>query len=335
MPSGTVLCLIKSAISFVGIAGLVLLFQNCSGDMSPLKSQVQLQGLYDAASASDATSLPGLLSTDSLYVSMKNSVYSVNKTPLFADAVSIVVAVDRTRTGTIVDLVSGAGGEETKIVLSDNQIFAEHLSDPSNYSALAVPLPATGDRMVLSISLGTEPEDIVILVNGLKQTGTMIKKGSPYTSSYLLKTMTLGGTQGSIYGLMIYNRALTPLNLNTLARYVANTNGVSNVVYDPSLGDGTGGIPVVATAQFIAAKAILDGNCLGCHNGTQTDFRGLTQSQFIQKGLVSAGNKAASPIYYRLSGALAGQGPMNMPQNAAALSASQIQIVADWIESIN
>jgi mono/diheme cytochrome c family protein len=130
---------------------------------------------------------------------------------------------------------------------------------------------------------------------------------------------------------------LSGSELNVLSRYIAESSQVSSVAFDPSLVDSGGNSGVAApTLEFLAAKNIIDKNCLGCHGiGSQNGiFADLSQDQFIRKGLISPKNLAGSQMYSRLTGVSVGPGPGNMPLGKAALSDLDKTVIANWINSI-
>jgi hypothetical protein len=326
--------LISTFIGLIAITALVLAFQNCSSGLAPLSQVIQNQSLAE----NDGQKLPTLLASENLVYWQVGEQTTKNKAPIFTDVSSAVVAFDRTTKGLIYRFNAGENSDEARIsVEADGKtIRLWHITSGTSYSYTDAIMPANGDRILVAAFFGMEPKDFVFLVNGLNQTINVQKVGTPLNFSYLQKTVLLQGTAGVTHEAVTFAQTLSGYDLNVMARYIATTSQVPNVVYDPSLTDtgGGGGGNVVPTAQFTAAKAIIDANCLACHNGSNYgDFRNLTQDQFIQRGLVAAKNPAASKIYYRLVGASAGPGPMTMPQGSA-LPAAQVQTIADWINSI-
>lgn len=163
--------------------------------------------------------------------------------------------------------------------------------------------------------------------------------GSPAAFKFSIKDIGLPTSTQKLSELLIFNKALSGVELNALSRYLAKVSKVEGVVFDPSLmNDGNGGASEApaASPQFLAAKAIIDAKCLSCHTSAGIgDFRNLTQNQYIQKGFIVPKNLSTSKMYYRLAGVSVGSGPADMPiGGAGALPAAEIQAIADWINSI-
>jgi hypothetical protein len=322
---------IKLGATVAAASLLVVSFQNCGGDMTPLTQAIEGQGLFDSQQALDNASLPGLLSADSLSYWTKDGVSSIAKSPTLADSNSVILAVDSAATGTVYTLNSGTNLDESRISLSGGKVRAWHITDGSNYAYLEAALPSgVSGKVLIAAAFDADAKKITLLVNGWNQTGTLMKTGSPLGYSYLLKTWS---TAASVAEAVVYAEALSGADLNVMSRYVANRSNVANVGFDPSLVDSGGGDPVsVPTPQFLAAKSIIDAHCLECHTGSDYgSFKNLTQDQFVQRGFVSPGNPASSQLYYKLNGASASG---TMPKGETALTAGQIQVIADWINSI-
>ncbi|WP_413290523.1 c-type cytochrome [Bdellovibrio sp. HCB337] len=316
---------------------LVLNFQNCGGGMAPLEGVVEQQSIVDI----DASSIPRLLSSSSYVYRKTQNTETVNKTPALSETASAVLVFDRAATGTIYRFYASANTDEARISLETNgMIRIWHISTGSHYAYADVPLPdaSAGNQVTVAASFGLATSSMKLLVNGMKQNLTLQKVGSPYDFSYVQKTVVLGAlTGGTLWDVATFSQSISGLDLNVMSRSMANALQVYNVAFDSSLINDTGDDGGVSgdSPEFLAAKAVIDNNCLGCHNSSNNgDFRNLTQSQYISKGLVVAKNPGASKIYYRLTGAAAGPGPANMPQGAAALSAADVAAVAAWINGL-
>lgn len=327
----------KNGMSLLIIAAsvLVLNFQNCGGGMAPLAGVVEQQSIVDM----DSSSVPRLLS-DSHYIYRKtNGAVLVSKSPALSETSSVILVFDRSIVGNIYRFYASDSVDEARIsVEATGVIRIWHISTGSHYSYADVALPplSSGNQVTVAASFGIAANSMTLLVNGMKQSLTLQRAGSPYDFSYVQRTVVLAGGGGSILDVAVFAQAVSGLDLNVMSRYMANALQIYNVSFDSSLINDTGdGVSSDASPEFLAARAVIDNNCLACHNSANYgDFRNLTQAQYISKGLVVAKNPGASKIYYRLSGALSGPGPMNMPQGAAALSASDVAAVATWINSI-
>lgn len=303
--------------------------------MAPLNGVVEQQSIID----NDAATIPRLLSSNSYVYRKTQGNVIVNKTPALSETNSVVLVFDRSITGIIYRFYASDTVDESRIsVDASGVIRIWHISTGSHYAYADVPLPAAsaGNQVTVAASFGLATSSMKLLVNGIKQNLTLQKVGSPFDFSYVQKLVVLGGTGGTVLDAATFSQSITGLDLNVMSRFMANSLQLYNVAFDSSLindtdEDGASG----DSPEFLAAKAIIDNNCLGCHNNTNTgDFRNLTQAQFISKGLVVAKNPGASKIYYRLTGAASGPGPANMPQGAAALSASDVAAVAAWINGL-
>lgn len=87
---------------------------------------------------------------------------------------------------------------------------------------------------------------------------------------------------------------------------------------------------VNGSPQYGEAIAIISAKCAECH----ASWVGFSESDFVQAGLVVPQNPTASKVYYRNQ---LGPGPSNnMPSGGRpAMTASELQTVADWINSVN
>ncbi|UOF01609.1 c-type cytochrome [Bdellovibrio reynosensis] len=318
---------------------MVLAFQNCS-DFALQDQVLYEQGLLESRESLDATTLPKLLESDDIGMWSKPSNPTfVNVTPFLARQWSVVVAADRSVTGKIISLDSGANLDEGYINIADGKIRAVHVSTATDSSYVEANVPTSGDKMVIAATFGVDAEDISLVVNGIVQSATVQKTGTPTDFSYVAKSLTTAPANGQVYEYVVYGGydtgALTNPELNVMSRYIADNNTIANVVFDPSLiGGGTTKDEEEVNPLFVAAKAIIDAKCLSCHSSSSNgDFRNLTESKAMQNGLVVAGSPATSKLYYRLSGATVGPGPRNMP-TSGSVSASEAQAISDWISSI-
>lgn len=94
-----------------------------------------------------------------------------------------------------------------------------------------------------------------------------------------------------------------------------------------SLDDDTYG-SVGGSPEFLAARNVLSQSCNGCHA-----YHTQTEAQLIASGLIVAADPEASKIFYRLVGSTGIEGPKDMPQGGA-LSSSDVEIIATWIENL-
>lgn len=330
----------KNLIAGGAILVMVLAFQNCS-DFALQDQVLYEQGLLESRESLDATTLPKLLESADIGMWSKpaNPTY-VNVTPFLARQWSVVVAADRTVTGKIISLHSGANSDEGYVSIADGKIRAGHISTASDYSYVEANVPSGGDKMVIAATFGVKSTEVSLVVNGIVQTATLQKTGSPTDFSYLAKTLTTTPANGQIYEYVVYGGydtgGLTNSELNVMSRYVADSNTIANVVFDPALVGGGTSTPVEeVNPLFVAAKAIIDAKCLSCHSSSAYgDFRNLTESKALQKGFVVAGDPTASKLYYRLSGSVGGPNTgRNMPAGGT-ISAAEVQAISDWISSI-
>lgn len=316
---------------------VIFLFQNCAQDLVPLESTVEFASLSEAMNSLDSEALPRLFSSDKFSYWKQNGQLRIAESPLFAEAGSATLSVRRDAQGPVFSVHSGSQSQESLITISGNKIRAVHFSDESNYSFIESTIPiGTSEYIVVAASFGKDPNQISLLINGIKQRSAIQKVGTPTEYSYLLKTVESYGIENQTSEIRFFKSKLSDLDLNALSRNVASDNGIPGVQFDSSL-LGTSNGPeesVGPTPQFLAAKSVIDAKCLSCHSSDNFgNFQNLTQAQFIQKGFVIPKNLAASRIYYRLSGATTGPGPRNMPQGTT-MTQNEVEIIATWINSI-
>ncbi|AHZ85033.1 hypothetical protein AB1A81_11575 [Bdellovibrio bacteriovorus] len=326
----------------VGSAGLAMIlgFQNCS-DFALQDQVLYEQGIFDSREALDQKSLPKLLSSSELsFWSKPGNPSYVNKALFMADQLSFVVALDTSMTGKVFSVSAGANQEDAYINIAAGKIRVVRAApDASNISFMEVNLPSTGSKMVIAAGFGVKPTEMSLQVNGVVQTAEIQKTGTPGDFAFTVKSVATGGTGGQIYEYVVYGGsatdglALTKGELNVMSRYVATNNLIENVIFDPAL-INEGKEVVEENPKFLAAKAVIDAKCLSCHNSSSYgDFRNLTETKALSRGLVKAKDLAGSKLYYRLTGATVGPGPRNMP-TSGSMSSAEAQAVADWIDSI-
>jgi hypothetical protein len=311
--------------------GLMLFFQNCS-QIKPMEGVIENQSLYDGAKKLDDLYLSALKADTTLLFSRSNNINEVSELPAFSDAGSVLVAVDLPATGVIASLAGSVDSEEIRITVENNFVYAYHLTDANNYVYKSMPVPTGVTKILIAVSAGPQPENLVLLVNGQLATNELQKIGAATAFSYVYKDIVYSTT----LDVLVLNRHLTAAELNVFSRYIAKKSTIAGVVFDPQvINPSQGGGETAPTPLFLAAKVVIDNNCTSCHNNNSTigDYRNLTQAQFVQKGLVVPSDLANSKLYYRLDGAVVGPGPRNMPQGGQ-LSPTQIQAVSDWIGSL-
>lgn len=89
-------------------------------------------------------------------------------------------------------------------------------------------------------------------------------------------------------------------------------------------GDSGGGTP-----EFLAAKAILQTNCVSCH----AEYT-KSEAELKAIGWIVGGDPENSKTYYRLVGSAGALGPKNMPQSGT-LSSTDVETIAVWIDSVS
>lgn len=323
-----------------GVPILLISFQNC-GDLALRDDFVYMESLSSMAADLDSKYLPGLVdSTDMAYWNPDGLGDSIKKTVILGKATSVVIALDRAAAGKVVSFDSGSMSEECSLLVSGGKIRATRYTSATSYSYIETNVPSAGTRMVLAISCGEAAADLTLLVNGVIQTASQVKVGTPLEFSYLSKTVNFANTAGVIHETMAYTAQLNKAQLNVLSRFVAANQQIENVILDPALlsdtsSGGGGSGTVLPSAAFIAAKAVIDAKCVSCH-GTGSSygvFSNLTESAAISRSLIVKGNPNASILYYRMIGSAGSNGPKNMPQGGS-MSAAELQAVSDWIANI-
>lgn len=329
-------------LAMVAIGALLVLgFQNCS-DFALQDQLLYEQAMLESKKDLDEKNLPGLLSSTSLLVWSKPSNPQFINKSIFADQWSIILAADRTAAGKLLTLNSSPGADESRIDLADGKIRAVRTNNGgAGYEEyLEVAVPSDGDKMVIAASFGVNASDITLMVNGILQSGSIVKTGSPAKFTYLSKQLESQVTSGQVYEYVIYagesaseGGKLTAEQLNVMSRYVADNNLIPNVVLDPALLRPPSG-PVVSP-EFLAAKSFFDSKCIQCHKagGYSPDLVGLTEAKAVEKGWVLKGDPNSSKLYYRLKNSQGSNGPKNMP-TSSDVSEAEAQVVFDWINGI-
>jgi|GEM_PF-1918214 hypothetical protein len=313
---------------------LILSFQNCS-DFALDADATNGAFIFESQMALDAEGIPRLTTATTLQFWSKPGAPSyVLKSPAFFDQGAVIAMFDRTMTGRVIVVqTADAKTEEMAIDIVGGKVRATHYTDPSNYAYVESALPSSGSKVVVAARFGTSVSDISLLLNGIVQTAPIVKVGVPGDYGYVSKTPAVGSTGGAVTEYAVYNAGLPNTDLNVMARYIAGQYNLSYVIFDPSLANsgGGGGTTTGPSAEFKAAKNIIDNSCLSCHNGsTAIDFNGWDEAKFIRLGYAVAGNPESSKVYYRLVGSTGSNGPKNM----GSLSASQVATIATWINSI-
>ncbi len=117
------------------------------------------------------------------------------------------------------------------------------------------------------------------------------------------------------------------LNLLTACGQDYNSNSFDASRYSASRATGT--------QQFINFYEVMSDKCISCHTGTHShwaDFITAPQWQTSwESNLVLPGDPSNSTIVSRLSGWSPGG---DMPKNFPSISASDYQIIVDWINSL-
>ena len=111
--------------------------------------------------------------------------------------------------------------------------------------------------------------------------------------------------------------------------------GCNNTVLNSNSGDETKyRVTYDGGSKFQKIMPIIVTKCASCHE--HSAWQDYSEDDFIDEGLVVNSNSAASPLYYRLSNALVGAGPRNMPQGGeSALTDDEISKLEDWINGLH
>jgi uncharacterized membrane protein len=105
-------------------------------------------------------------------------------------------------------------------------------------------------------------------------------------------------------------------------------------VYNSSTYDANTYGNATGSSNFLAAKTVINENCATCHtHPTHQAWAGMSEQQFIQQGLVVAGNLAGSQLYTKIQGNRTTV-PGNMPDGGAPLTPDQITTIETWILNI-
>ncbi|MGE5085924.1 MAG: c-type cytochrome [Bacillota bacterium] len=327
-------------LSLLVFPWIVVFFQNCS-DFTLQNQIMSGASLLNSQAILDSQVLPALtdpnVSGSTLIRWYKEAQPSyVDKVYAGADQLSFVVAFDRTMEGRVFAANSGSDDmEETNITVSSGKIRVNRIFSSGNLAYADVNLPSMGDIVVVGLATTSDPSKFSLEVNGVVQMITVNTTGSPQTFSYVTKALVAGSTGGKVYEYAVYNSKLSNAQLNSMSRYIGASVGSTQVIFDPAVLDtSSDGGTTVDNSKFLAAKAVIDSNCLSCHGSGSSlgDFSNMTELNMINKGMVVAKAPLSSPLYYRLQGSQGG-GNKNMPQGGS-ISAAQVQAVYDWIANI-
>lgn len=334
---------IRILVVLTGVSLLIFSFQNCSR-FSPQDQVLVQQSLFESQSALDATYLPDLLKEENISLWSKPEMPQYIKKDIYSDQWSFILASDRNVSGTLLAINSGTGIEETSVSVVNGKIRAlrRNTSGGAWSEYLETSLPQSGDKMVIAVSFGMKASEILLMVNGVLQSGSLVKAGAAQNFSYMMKQVTSQPSSGKVYEYIVYasdsslgENVLSPEELNVMSRYIANNELIPNVILDPAFLNSTPSTEPTVNPKFVLAKAIYDGKCIGCHKagGDSPNLVGLTQEKAVTNGWVVPGNPTGSKLYYRLKGS-SGAGTKNMPAGGGSISASEVQTIADWINSI-
>jgi uncharacterized membrane protein len=106
---------------------------------------------------------------------------------------------------------------------------------------------------------------------------------------------------------------------------IENSNSLDDLQYNE--------VTVAGSDTFLAVRKVLVSKCFSCH--THAAWKSYSETDFFQKGLAVSGSLSGSKIYFRLTTAIYGNGPKDMPQaGSPSLTESETQQVADWISGI-
>lgn len=322
---------------------IILSFQNCS-DFSVQDQIMYEQALLESREALDAELIPKLTTSAELrrwYKTTNNNYVSLSSV---GDQWSVVLAVPRTATGTIYSVRTAAGEQEGAITISSGKVQASRFNTVgSTYSeTIEASVPSSGDNMLIAASFGAKAGEVSLLVNGKVEQSAAVVSGTPEDFVSATKLLNSSGSFGE-YMVFVGDSSssetsgkLSVAELNVMSRYIADNLSIPNVIFDPVVvggASGSSGDGTVVDSKLQAAQAVFTNNCLDCHNGvTPPDLRNASASALSASGHIVAGNAVGSKLYYRLKGS-SGGGLKDMP-SGRSISASEVQAVADWINSL-
>lgn len=328
---------LSTIASLCGSAILILSFQNCS-EFDLDRDFVYNENIFASSEALDAENLPKLLNSTNLAFWRKPGATDFYKsTPFFSEGGSLVATLDRNVQGSVASLITmSTQTEQMSIEVGDGKVRAVRYTSPGNYLYLESNVPSLGDKYIVAARFGVASDDAALMINGVVQSAAIQKVGTPVDTFYVQRFASVAGTGGSASEVVMYTENLKNTDLNVMSRYLARSQNIPNVIYDPSLnnsGNGSGG-STAPSAEFIAAKAIIDSRCVSCHNtSSMGNLSNLTESKAVAMGWVVPGKATESKVYYRLIGSM-GSGNKNMPSGGNPLSAAEVKAMEIWINSI-
>lgn len=313
---------------------LLFLFQNCSKGFVVKEDIMSQESILDYARKLDSLYLSNLTTLDNISLWESDTGVIVDNTPVLAGDWSMIAVVTDTSDGNILSVNSGSGFEESRITISGGKVSILQIGDASNFAVSEFPAKKFTGSTIIAFSSGPKIRDALVLVDGYLQKAPAQTTGANLDFSLLAKSIEYDSNR--IKEVLVYPRALSGAELNVISRYLAQKNGITNVVLDPAVLDDTGtGGGSSESIEAQTAVAIINARCLSCHSSSNNgDFRALTTSKAIQKQLITAGDLANSKLYYRMSGSSTAAGPKTMPTDGA-IPLSEVQAIEAWILSID
>jgi uncharacterized membrane protein len=105
-------------------------------------------------------------------------------------------------------------------------------------------------------------------------------------------------------------------------------------IYNSSTFDSSTYGVTTGSAQFLAAKAVINTHCSTCHTRASHEaWAGMGEADFVSQGLVTPRSLEGSSIYTKIMGnrtAITG----NMPQGGAPLNDEELTVMENWIQGM-
>lgn len=105
-------------------------------------------------------------------------------------------------------------------------------------------------------------------------------------------------------------------------------------VYNSSTYDASTYGTADGTAQFLAAKAIINTSCASCHTRPSHEaWAGMDEAAFVSQGLIKGGSLENSVLYTKIQGNRTAI-PGNMPDGGTLLTSAELDTLEAWILSV-
>ena len=271
------------------------------------------------------------------FQSAQNLQTSSSESTMVGTAYTVVAVLDASATGRVISINSGAHGTEDLGITFTNPgvMKVSNATDPSDLNSMSVNLPASSGPVVIGVSFGSGASDFAVQVNGTVWPNPPVTTGTPADSSTLLRQLMIGDSTASsnlqLGELLLFSEQLTPAQLNSVSRGIADRWNVAGMGYIPYSPGGPG--PTVDPLYAAVDAVFQQHHCVDCHSPGSNDgvFVGIGETALANSPYVFKGNALTSLLYERLQGyGNIGGMPLGYPQ----VGTNDAAAIATWINSL-